>query len=141
MIGIVSVKSAPILPLTLVDMEHSAGFLAVVAARSQYVKEMSVAEARDALERTPAARLIDVREDREWESGHAEGAEHISRGVLERDIEKLIPDPDTPLFLYCGGGYRSILAAASLAEMGYSRVVSIQGGWRAWKEAGAPESY
>lgn len=119
-------------------MEHSAGFLAYVAKRQPLVTEMSVNDARAAMTEMPDARLIDVREDREWIAGRAAAAEHIARGVLERDIERLVPDPATPLFLYCGGGYRSALAAAALQEMGYTNVVSIAGGWRAWEEAGAP---
>jgi rhodanese-related sulfurtransferase len=119
-------------------MEHSPGFLAYVDARRSQVTERSVAEARAELQARPEARLIDVREDREWHAAHAAGAEHIARGVLERDIERRVPDPATPLYLYCGGGYRSALAAATLQEMGYTHVVSIAGGWRAWEEAGAP---
>lgn len=119
-------------------MDHSPGFLAVVASRRAGVVEMSVDETRRALAGLTDARLIDVREDHEWSAGHAAGAEHLARGILERDVEKRVPQTDTPLFLYCGGGYRSILAAATLQEMGYSNVVSVQGGWRAWEEAGAP---
>lgn len=119
-------------------MDHSPGFLAYVAARQPTVTEMTVADARHALGSQSNALLIDVREDREWEAGHASDAQHIARGVIERDIERLVPDPSTPLFLYCGGGFRSILAAASLREMGYENVVSISGGWRAWEESGAP---
>ncbi len=119
-------------------MEHSPGFLAYVSARRPQVTEVSVPEARAALANDSNARLLDVREDREWEAGHADGAEHIARGVLERDVERLVPDTSTPLYLYCGGGYRSILACATLAEMGYSRVFSIAGGWRAMEDANAP---
>jgi rhodanese-related sulfurtransferase len=119
-------------------MDHSPGFLAVVASRRAGVVEMSVAEARSALAGLADARLLDVREDHEWNAGHAAGAEHLARGILERDIERRVPQTDTPLFLYCGGGYRSILASATLHEMGYTNVVSVQGGWRAWEESGAP---
>jgi rhodanese-related sulfurtransferase len=119
-------------------MDHSPGFLAHVAARRSHVTEVSVPDARAAVAAQPHARLIDVREDREWQAGHAVGAEHIARGVLERDIERLVPDASTPLYLYCGGGYRSILASATLQEMGYAHVHSVAGGWRAWEEAGAP---
>lgn len=100
--------------------------------------EVSVDEARTALAADPSARLLDVREDREWMAAHAEGATHVARGVVERDIEKLVPDPHTPLYLYCGGGYRSALAADALQAMGYDNVHSIAGGWRAWQESGAP---
>ncbi len=119
-------------------MDHSPGFLAYVAARRSQVTEVSVHHARAAVADQSNARLIDVREDREWQAGHAVGAEHIARGVIERDIERLVPDTSTPLYLYCGGGYRSILACATLQEMGYTHVHSIEGGWRAWEEAGAP---
>ncbi len=80
--------------------------------------------------------LIDVREDREWNEAHAKGAIHMGKGVIERDIERSIPDPDAEIVLYCGGGYRSALAARSLGEMGYRNVVSMAGGWRAWQAAG-----
>ncbi len=119
-------------------MDHSPGFLSVVASRRAGVVEMSVEEARAALAGLAGARLLDVREDHEWNAGHAAGAEHLARGILERDIERRVPHTDTPLFLYCGGGYRSILASATLQEMGYSNVVSLQGGWRAWEDSGAP---
>lgn len=92
-----------------------------------------------ALERQKAgARLIDVREDNEWERGHADGAEHFGRGIIERDIETAAPDHDAELILYCGGGYRSALAADNLQRMGYTNVYSLAGGWKAWKDAGAP---
>lgn len=119
-------------------MDHSPGFLSLVAARRAGVVEMSVEEARSALAGLVDARLFDVREDHEWNAGHAAGAEHLARGILERDIERRVPQTDAPLFLYCGGGYRSILASATLQEMGYTNVVSLQGGWRAWEESGAP---
>ncbi len=80
--------------------------------------------------------LIDVREDLEWEEAHAKGAIHMGKGVIERDIEKNLPNPDAEIILYCGGGYRSALAARSLGEMGYRNVVSMAGGWRAWHAAG-----
>lgn len=119
-------------------MEHSPGFLAHVEARRPHVHEVSVAEARAALAEQPKARLIDVREDREFAAAHAVGAMHVARGILERDIERLVPDPGTPIYLYCGGGLRSTLAADALQQMGYRNVHSVAGGWRAWQEAGAP---
>ncbi len=127
-----------ILPVSPSRMDHSPGFLAHVAARRPGVTELSVHDARRAMADLPSARLFDVREDHEWNAGHAADAEHLARGILERDIEQRVPDPSTPLFLYCGGGYRSVLAAATLREMGYTHVVSIEGGWRAWEAAGAP---
>lgn len=119
-------------------MEHSPGFLKLVEEARARVREVSVDEARAALARGEA-RLIDVREDREWDAGHAAGAEHLGKGVIERDVEKSVPDRDAPLILYCGGGFRSVLAADTLARMGYRDVVSMAGGWRAWRDAGAPE--
>lgn len=119
-------------------MEHSPAFLRLVEDARSRVREVSVAEARAALA-SGEARLIDVREDREWDAGHAAGAEHLGRGVIERDVEKAVPDRDAPLILYCGGGFRSVLAAQSLARMGYRNVASMAGGWRAWRDAGAPE--
>jgi rhodanese-related sulfurtransferase len=117
-------------------MDHSPGFLRVVDAVRGTIPEVGVDEA---LARQAAgARLIDVREDSEWELGHAAGAEHIGRGVIERDVERLVPASDTELLLYCGGGYRSLLASDALRRMGYTNVTSVVGGWRAWQEAGAP---
>lgn len=118
-------------------MEHSEGFLRLVEDARTRVRETSVAEA---LERIAAggALLVDVREDREWEAEHARGAKHLGRGVIERDIEREVPDKAAELILYCGGGYRSALAADNLRRMGYTNVFSLAGGWRAWKEADAP---
>ena len=117
-------------------MEHSEGFLKIVGDARARVREIDVAAA---LERVRAgARLIDVREDNEWERGRAAGAEHIGRGVIERDIERAAPDRDAELILYCGGGYRSALACDNLQRMGYTNVHSLAGGWRAWEEAAAP---
>jgi rhodanese-related sulfurtransferase len=96
-----------------------------------------VAETRKAVD-GGSARLIDVREDSEWEEAHAKGADHLGKGIIERDIEKLVPDKDAELILYCGGGYRATLAADSLQKMGYTNVASMAGGWRAWVEAKAP---
>lgn len=119
-------------------MDHSPGFLAHVEARRAHVHEVSVHEALQALAGDSPARLLDVREDREWMAGHAAGAMHVARGVIERDIEKLAPDKDAPLYLYCGGGFRSALATDALQQMGYTNVHSVAGGWRAWLEAAAP---
>ena len=117
--------------------EHSPGFLALVAEAKERIHEISVEEAHKAVS-GGTARLIDVREESEWEDGHAKGAQHISKGTIERDIEKLVPDKDEELILYCGGGYRAALAADSLQKMGYTNVASMAGGWRAWVEANAP---
>lgn len=115
---------------------HSPGFLAVVDDAKSRVREVSVRETLSAM--AADARLIDVREDHEWEACRAKGAEHLSKGILERDIETVVPDKDSPLILYCGGGYRAALAADSLQRMGYTNVRSMAGGWRAWLEADAP---
>jgi rhodanese-related sulfurtransferase len=97
-----------------------------------------VAETRARLEANPDAKLIDVREDHEWDAAHAAGAVHFGKGIIERDIEAGAPDKSTELILYCGGGYRSALAADVLQTMGYTNVYSMAGGWKAWKESGAP---
>lgn len=117
-------------------MEHSEEFLKLVDAAKAVVREVSVAETLNRLEH--GARLIDVREDDEYKSGHAADARHLGRGIIERDIIHTYPDKDTELILYCGGGYRSALAAESLQKMGYTNVWSMAGGWKAWKDAGAP---
>ncbi|MEP6903280.1 MAG: rhodanese-like domain-containing protein [Actinomycetota bacterium] len=113
-------------------MEHSKEFAKLVAEILPHVKEISIAETRERV--TGGATLIDVREDHEWDAEHAEGAMHIGRGVIERDIVWQFPDKDTELILYCGGGYRSALAADNLQKMGYTNVLSMTGGWTAWKE-------
>ncbi len=116
-------------------MKHSSEFEAIVDEAKTRIKEIDVENALKHME--SGAKLIDVREDSEWDH-HARGAEHIGRGVLERDIVEKVSDKDTELILYCGGGYRSALAADNLQKMGYKNVYSLAGGWRAWKEAGAP---
>jgi rhodanese-related sulfurtransferase len=119
-------------------MEHSEGFLKLANDARSRIRELTVAEARARLAANPQALLIDVREDNEWEAGHASGAEHLGKGIIERDIEARVPAPETELILYCGGGYRSALAADVLQRMGYRNVYSMAGGWKAWQEAGAP---
>jgi rhodanese-related sulfurtransferase len=117
-------------------MDHSKEFLELVSEVMPRVTEASVAEA---IERHgQGATLIDVREDNEWEAGHARGAIHMGRGVIERDVVHQIPNKDAELILYCGGGYRSALAADNLQKMGYTNVLSMAGGWTAWKEADGP---
>jgi len=118
-------------------VKHSPGFLKLVDDANSRVREVSVDETRRKLE-TGKAKLIDVREESEWVAGHARGAEHMGKGVIERDIEARIPDKNAELILYCGGGFRSALSADSLQKMGYRNVASMAGGWRAWQEAGAP---
>ena len=117
--------------------DHSPGFLALVADSKSRVREVSVAETLKSVN-GGQARLIDVREDSEWDACHAKGADHLGKGIIERDIEKLVQDRDAELILYCGGGYRAALAADALQRMGYTNVASMAGGWRAWLEANAP---
>lgn len=117
---------------------HSPAFLALIDATRPNVREVSIAEARERMRSDPAVRFIDVREDSEWEKGHAAGAEHIGKGVIERDIEQKIPEKSTEIILYCGGGFRSVLAADALQRMGYTNVASMMGGWREWQAVGAP---
>ncbi|HEX8456235.1 MAG TPA: rhodanese-like domain-containing protein [Pyrinomonadaceae bacterium] len=119
-------------------MQHSAGFLELVRDAKTRIRELNVQETRQHLDDNPMARLIDVREDHEWQAGHAAGAMHLGRGIIERDIEHSIPDKQTELILYCGGGYRSALACDNLQRMGYTNLYSMDGGWKAWKESGAP---
>ena len=119
-------------------MEHTEGFLKLVDEAKKRIHEISVEAAIERLNSGEGARLIDVREDNEWAEGHARGAEHLGKGVIERDIERLIPEKGTELILYCGGGYRSALAAEVLQRMGYYDVSSMAGGWKAWQESGAP---
>ena len=117
-------------------MDHTPEFLKIAEDARSRVKEISVAETIEKVEN--GTTLIDVREDNEWEAGHAKDAIHIGRGVIERDIIGKIPDKNQELILYCGGGYRSALAADNLQKMGYTNVFSMIGGWTAWKEAAAP---
>ena len=119
-------------------MKHSEGFLKVVNDSKTRIKEVTVAATRDRLLANPEAKLIDVREDNEWDAAHAAGAIHLGKGIIERDIEATVPDKSAELILYCGGGYRSALAADVLQTMGYTNVFSMAGGWKAWKETGAP---
>lgn len=118
-------------------MKHSPAFLKLVDDAISRVREVDVDEARRKLE-SGKAKLIDVREESEWEAGHARGAEHMGKGVIERDIEQRVPDKTAELILYCGGGFRSALSADNLQKMGYTNVASMAGGWRAWQAAGAP---
>jgi rhodanese-related sulfurtransferase len=117
-------------------MKHTEGFLKLVDDAKSRVREIGVEQTLERVRN--GARLIDVREDREWRQGRAAGAEHLGRGIIERDIETAIPEHDAELILYCGGGYRSALAADNLQRMGYTNVYSLAGGWKAWNEAGAP---
>lgn len=117
--------------------DHSPRFLRIVDDARNRVREVTVDQAQSALA-SGRARLIDVREDNEWNEAHAKGAEHLGKGIIERDIETFAPNKASELILYCGGGFRSVLASDSLQRMGYTNVRSMAGGWRAWVEAGAP---
>lgn len=118
--------------------QHAPGFLKIVSEAKRHVTECSVADVKSRLDRHETFHLIDVREDREWDAGHLPGAIHLGKGVIERDIEKTIPDMAAPLVLYCGGGFRSAMAAKNLQEMGYTNVISMDGGFTGWKNAGLP---
>jgi len=119
-------------------MKHSEGFLKIVNDSKSRIKEVTVDETRGRLKSNPDAKLVDVREDKEWDAAHAAGSIHLGKGIIERDIEATVPDKSTELILYCGGGYRSALAADVLQQMGYTNVFSMAGGWKAWKDSGAP---
>jgi rhodanese-related sulfurtransferase len=111
-------------------MDHSPAFLKLVNEAKPRVQEITVEQARQTLRENPKALLIDVREDREWQKGRAKEALHIGKGVFERDLEKTVPDADTPLLMYCGGGYRSILTSDAARKMGYTHAFSIIGGYK-----------
>ena len=119
-------------------MKHSEGFLAIVNDAKGRIQEMDVDGYRALVDEGAELLLIDTREESEWAAGHAAGAVHLSTGIIERDIESKVPQMDQRLVLYCGGGYRSALAADNLQKMGYTNVFSLAGGWRAWTEAGLP---
>jgi rhodanese-related sulfurtransferase len=119
-------------------MEHSPGFLKLVNETRPLVKELTVDEARARLGRDPKPILMDVREDLEWQKGHASEAVHLGKGVLERDLERLVPNPNQELIMYCGGGYRSVLTAAVAQRMGYKNVHSLIGGYKAMLAAQWP---
>ena len=118
--------------------QHSPGFLALVNDAKTRVKEIQIDEYQAMRAAGTPHILVDIREDGEWNSGHAAGAAHLGKGVIERDIETAIPDKDATLVLYCGGGYRSALAADALQKMGYTNVISLDGGWRAIVSSGLP---
>src|SRR6476659_877529 len=121
-------------------MVHTEGFLKLVNDAKTRVKEVKVAETRDRLNQNPDAKLIDVREDKEWDSAHAAGAIHLGNVKVERNTETTVPDKSTELILYCGGGYRSALAGDNIQKMGYKNVISMDGGWRQWNERKYPTS-
>jgi len=120
-------------------MNHSPGFLKLCEEARKKVKEASVEDVFKRLSNGEKFHFVDVREDNEWEAGRAQGAKHIGKGIIERDIEALIPEKEAEIVLYCGGGYRSALAAEVLQRMGYQRVISMMGGIKAWREKNYPE--
>jgi rhodanese-related sulfurtransferase len=117
---------------------HSTGFLAIVNDAKSRVKQIDIDGYRKMQAAGEPHVLVDVREDNEWAAGHAAGAVHLGKGIIERDIEAKVPDKHTRLVLYCGGGYRSALAADNLQKMGYTDAISLDGGWKAWQQAGLP---
>ena len=120
-------------------MKHAPGFLMLAEAARKVIQETTVPAVAERLQRGESFHFVDVREDDEWRAGHARGAVHLGKGVIERDIETTIPDKAADIVLYCGGGYRSALAAEALQKMGYTKVTSMDGGIKAWREAGLPE--
>jgi rhodanese-related sulfurtransferase len=119
-------------------MQHSPGFLKLVQDAKTRIRETNVHEVKKRLDAGEKTIVVDVREESEWARGHLPGAIHLGKGIIERDIEQRIPDRSAPVVLYCGGGFRSALAADNLQKMGYTKVVSMDGGWRGWTEAGFP---
>ena len=119
-------------------MQHSEGFLKIVQDAKSRVKQIDYREIKKRLDAGEKFILVDTREDLEWAKGHVPGAIHLGKGIIERDIEKTIPDHSAPVVLYCGGGFRSALAADNLQKMGYTNVISMDGGWRGWTESGYP---
>jgi rhodanese-related sulfurtransferase len=119
-------------------MDHSPGFLKLVNEVRPRIKEITIAEAREKLAQNPKIVLMDVREDSEWEKGHAAEAVHLGKGILERDLEKMFSDPNTEIIMYCGGGYRSALTADVAKRMGYKNVSSLIGGYKAMVQANWP---
>lgn len=113
---------------------HSPAFLKLIEETKKNIKEVSTEATLSGLENHPNAILIDIREESEFAAGHVKGAEHIGKGIIERDIEKRHPDMEQPLYLYCGGGFRSVLSADNLQKMGYKNVYSVAGGWGSFKE-------
>ncbi|MFG0833268.1 rhodanese-like domain-containing protein [Aeromonas bivalvium] len=119
-------------------MQHSPRFLALIEATRGRVEETDVHQIKGWQDEGRHFHLIDIREESEWARGHLPGARYLGKGIIERDIEVNYPDLDTPLYLYCGGGFRSILAADALRQMGYRHVISVDGGFRGWLDAGYP---
>jgi rhodanese-related sulfurtransferase len=119
-------------------MAHAEGFLNLVKEAKKRIKELSVQDVKKKIDAGDKIILVDTREDVEWARGHAAGAIHLGKGIIERDIENVIPDKEATVVLYCGGGFRSALAADNVQRMGYHNVISMDGGWKGWTEAGLP---
>jgi rhodanese-related sulfurtransferase len=119
-------------------VNHNPGFLKIVEEAKQRVRECIAIDVKARLDRAERFHFVDVREDHEYEEEHARGAIHLGKGVIERDIETVLPNKEEPIVLYCGGGYRSLLAADSIRQMGYGNVISMDGGMKAWRAAGYP---
>jgi rhodanese-related sulfurtransferase len=138
--GLAAAAIIVILRAIMVGMthQHSPRFLNVVNDAKQRVREVTVADVKQMLDSNSDFVLVDVREDNEWTKDHLPKAVHLGKGILERDVEKQVPDTSTPLVLYCGGGFRSALAADALQRMGYTNVASMDGGIREWREKGLP---
>jgi rhodanese-related sulfurtransferase len=118
--------------------QHSPRFLKIVEDSRQRIREISIDEVRQKLDRDEKFLLVDVREDSEWAQDHLPGAVHMGRGIIERDIEEQVPNLNAPMILYCGGGFRSAMVADNLQKMGYTNVLSMDGGVRGWREKGYP---
>ena len=119
-------------------MEHAPGFLEIVEDAKTRIREVTIDDVKPRLDRADAFHLVDVREESEWNAGHLPGAVHLGKGIIERDVEASIPDKTAEIILYCGGGFRSALAADNLQKMGYQNVWSMDGGVRAWRDARHP---
>jgi len=118
--------------------QHNPGFLAIVNDAKSRIQQINIDQYKHLREAGEKHLLVDVREDSEWAAGHAAGSIHLGKGIIERDIETAVPDKNTRMVLYCGGGYRSALVADVLQKMGYTGVISLDGGWRAWQQAALP---
>jgi rhodanese-related sulfurtransferase len=119
-------------------MQHATGFLKLVNDAKTRVRECNVQDVKKRMDAGEKFHVVDTREESEWARGHLPGAIHLSKGIVERDIEQEIADRNAPIVLYCGGGFRSALAGDNIQKMGYTNVISMDGGWRGWTEAGFP---
>ncbi|MEQ1827255.1 MAG: rhodanese-like domain-containing protein [Pirellula sp.] len=130
--------SQTLYPLQLMAKQHSPRFLTIVNAAKARIRECTIRDLKARMDRGEPLTLVDVREESEYAVGHIPGAIHLSKGIIERDIETKFPDPTQEILLYCGGGFRSALTAFNLQEMGYQNVVSVDGGWRVWTDENYP---